>query len=426
MTRASILTSLALAVVLATALPAVASLPAESPADTHQVNGPRVRSVAVVGDNVWIGGRFTQVQAPNGSNVDAVDNLAVLDRVTGAPSTTASPLALAGVTNAEVWKLETDGTTVYASGKFKLVSGGKNYVNLLAFDGSDGSLISSFQPKTVPVAQSVVAGGGLVYAGGKKLVAYDAATGAAASGFVTSTITTDSTFRPGHNTPPQHRDLQLIDGFLYSACQCDALTQQTRQRLVKALVRFDPATGIHDESFSPEGLGFLEEEAGVGATGISLAWDGSDLYLGAGGSDFVARYSPELTYQVSDGVYRYGQQDWKRDTSGSAQAVAVSGTDLLVGGHFVEVANEQGDACGFKSSDPRTLDPNDECVTRNRLMSYTMEGELQDWNPSVTGKYNGVWSIVLEDTSTSVHIGGEFTKVKNVPQTHYARLDAAL
>ena len=417
---------IATSVCVCLAIPSAASaepLTGTTPDDTFQVNGPRVRSVVIVGDNVWIGGRFTQVQsgdAPNVQNEQAVANLAVLDRVTGGLSATATPLALGGVTNSEVWKLATVGTTVYAAGKFKLSSGGKSYVNLLAFDGTTGELLPLFQPKAVPVLQSVMAGAGIVYAGGRKLVAFEEATGAPATGFVPSTITTDPAFRPSHNSPPQHRDLELFQGHLYSACACDFLTQDGQPRPVKALVRFDPVTGQHDETFTPEGLAFGIGEPGAGATGISLATDGTDLYLGAGGSDFVARYDPLLIHQAAPGDYRFGAQVWKRDTSGSAQAVEVSGTDLIIGGHFVEIADGVGDACGFKSSDPSTLDPNGECVTRNRLAAYSLNGELAAWNPSVTGKYNGVWSLALD--GTTVHLGGEFTKVHGDPQTHYARL----
>ena len=377
-----------------------------------------MRSVVVVGDNVWIGGRFTQVQSGEGANMQAVSNLAALDRLSGGLSTTVvEPLALAGVTGSEVWKLAAAGTTVYAAGKFKLSAGGKTYTNLLAFDGITGELLPSFQPKSVPVSQSVAADAGIVYSGGRKLVAYESGTGAPAPGFATSTITTNPDLRLGHNTPPQFRDLQLIQGHLYAACSCDSLTQGGRSRLVKALVRFDPFTGEHDETFTPENLSFGIGEPGVDATGISVDTDGEDLYLGAGGSDFVARYSPTIVHKDA---YLFGAQVWKRDTSGSAQVVEVSGADLMVGGHFVKIADGVGDACGFKSSDPSTLDPDDECVTRNRLAAYSLDGELDDWHPSVTGKYNGVWSIALD--GTSVHLGGEFTKVNGEPQTHYARL----
>ena len=410
MKRSLIAPTIALALV--TALPSIASalVPSETPADTFQVGGPRVRALVVVGNNVWIGGQFTQVQSGNGANVQSVSNLAVLDRTSGGLSSTATPLQLAGVTGAQVWKLASAGTTVYASGKFKFTSGGTTYANLLAFDGTNGNLIAAFRPKRAPSSQSLAVGGGTVYAGGKKLVAFDAATGASEPGFVPSNITTDPSLR-GHNTPPQHRDLRLIGGYLYSACQCDALTQSGSTYGTKALVRFQAATGVYDPTFVPQGVGAT-------ATGVSVATDGVDVYLGAGGSDFVARYAPTLTYGVGSLV---GRQIWKRDTSGSAQYVAVNGSDLIVGGHFVKIADSAGDSCGFKSSNPSTLDPNNECITRNRLAAYSLSGGLQPWNPSVTGKYNGVWAIALD--GTRMHIGGEFTKVHGIAQTYYARLD---
>jgi len=101
--------------------------------------------------------------------------------------------------------------------------------------------------------------------------------------------------------------------------------------------------------------------------------------------------------------------------------VAVSGGDLIVGGHFLEIGDQGGDRCGFKSSNPGTLDPNDQCATRQRLAAYSLGGSLRSWDPSVTGKYNGVWAIALD--AGSVHIGGEFRRVHGVPRDNYARLD---
>jgi hypothetical protein len=402
MRRSVTLVTFALVTVVLMAQAAQAQLPGEAPSDTYQVNGPRVRSVVVVGDNVWIAGVFSQVQTGNGSNAAGVENLAVLSRTSGQIPAGVGPLKLGGVSGAQVWKLAAVGNTVYAAGKFKLSSGGSSYTNLLAFNGTTGALIPGFRPTGVKVSQSVAAGGGRVYAGGKQLVAYDASTGAKLGSFATSSISTDPSLR-GHNTPPQHRDLQLIGGSLYSACQCDSLTQGGSTRQTKALVRFDPVTGAHDQSFTPQG-------AGTAAFGISVTTDGSNIYLGAGGSDFVAKYGSS------------GNQIWKRDTSGSTQAVAVAGDDLIIGGHFVEIADQSGDSCGFKSSNPGTLDPNNECATRERLAAYSLDGSLRSWNPSVTGKYNGVWAIALD--SGNVHIGGEFKKVHGVAQTFYARLDA--
>ena len=94
---------------------------------------------------------------------------------------------------------------------------------------------------------------------------------------------------------------------------------------------------------------------------------------------------------------------------------------MLVGGHFVEIADAAGDGCGFKSGNPGTFDPNNQCQTRNRLAAYSLGGGLLGWNPSVTGNYNGVWGIALD--GSSIHIGGEFRNVHGIRQTYYARLD---
>ena len=93
---------------------------------------------------------------------------------------------------------------------------------------------------------------------------------------------------------------------------------------------------------------------------------------------------------------------------------------LVIGGHFVEVADQPGDGCGFRSDNPGTLDPNDECQTRRYLAAYSLSGGLHGWSPSLTGRYNGVWG--LEVVGSRLHVGGEFTTVSGVKQTFYARL----
>jgi hypothetical protein len=395
-------------VIAASAPVARAALPSDSPDDTYQAWGKRVRSVVVAGDNVWIGGIVDEVQTGKNVKVRSVVNLAALDRSTGGPSS-AAPLQLGGVSGAQVWKLAVAGTTVYAAGKFSLSAAGKTYANLVAFDGQTGELLSSFRPTGVPPRQSVLVQGGVVYAGGATLVAVDATTGSPVPGFTPSSLKVDASLR-GHKISAAHRELLMLGGWLYSACQCDSLTQNGQSRGVKALIRFDPQSGVHDPSFVAQG-------AGATSFGISVTTDGADLYLGAGGSDFVARYAPGTGY----GGGLVGAQVWKRDTSGSAQAVKVTGGDLVVGGHFVEIADETGDNCGFRSStDPSKLDPNDECQSRERLASYTLGGILQGWNPIVTGNYNGVWSIELD--GSRMHVGGEFRKVHGVRQTYYVRL----
>ena len=102
---------------------------------------------------------------------------------------------------------------------------------------------------------------------------------------------------------------------------------------------------------------------------------------------------------------------------------------LVVGGHFVEVADQAGDYCGFRSSNPDTLDPEGDCQRRDGLAAYSFGGMLDPvWDPALTGKYNLAWALHPEATpqGTRLHVGGEFTKVNGITQTYYARFSPPL
>jgi hypothetical protein len=94
-------------------------------------------------------------------------------------------------------------------------------------------------------------------------------------------------------------------------------------KAAKALIKLD-IEGNHDASWLAK--------AGEAAFGQSVVDHEGKLYLAAGGSDFLAEFDK------AEGDTR----GWVRDTSGSAQAVAVYDGQLVVGGHFYEVGDEGG------------------------------------------------------------------------------------
>ena len=141
------------------------------------------------------------------------------------------------------------------------------------------------------------------------------------------------------------------------------------------------------------------------------------LYLGAGGSDFVAEFDK------AEG----GTRGWVRDTSGSTQAIEVVDRRLVIGGHFYEVGDKGGDRSGGgrpgdvgNQGDP-TLDPNGQCKTRQGIAAYSFRGALAPlWSPTYSGSYSLVWELHVE--GSRLHTGGEFKKVNDVVQNSYARL----
>jgi outer membrane protein assembly factor BamB len=259
-----------------------------------------------------------------------------------------------------------------------------------------------------PSLKSVLAAPGLgrIYGGGVSLSAFDFATGKKL--WTKAKTTVDPTIRT-HDSSPAYRDLELDGQTIWAACICD----EVDGRASKVLVKLDIEGNYHDAE--------CMTEAGEAAFGQSVVDHNGKLYLAAGGSDFLAEF---------DKAER-GTRDWVRDTSGSAQTLAVYDGQLVVGGHFYEVGDEGGDHCGAgrpgdldKNGIP-TLDPNNVCETRQGIAAYSFDGnDLDPWAPAYAGSYSLVWELHVE--GLRLHTGGEFKKVSGVVQNSYARLSSAL
>ena len=326
-------------------------------------------------------------------------NLAVLDSQTNRYKPIAPKL---GGTNAEVWDIEPYGGTgnLLIAGTFAGPTSTKK--NLVLVDGSTGKVIRWYNS---PSLKTVLAAPGLgrVYGGGRSLSAFEFSTGKR----LWTKAKTEVNVKRAHESKPAYRDLKLDGKTIWAACICDAVNGNPAKALVKLGIK-----GNHDTSW--------RTQAGVGAFGESVVKYNGKLYLGAGGSDFVGQYDKA----------RGGSRDWVRDTSGSVQVVGLMDGKLVIGGHFYAVGDQSGDNCGAgrpgdvdKNGIP-TLDPNNECATRQGIAAYSFQGSLDpDWHPVYSGSYSLVWALHLE--GSRLHTGGEFKKVSGVVQNSYARLSPA-
>jgi Ca2+-binding RTX toxin-like protein len=419
-----LIVSMATAVFLAGG--AALALPSEVPDETPMLNGP-VRTIEKVGDNLWVGGNFTQVKNRDGTVVANVSNVAVFDLGTDRYVDIAPKLG-AGSTTAKVTEIRAHGDDVLIGGRFAGPTAAQK--NLVVVDGATG-VAGTQQPRwfNSPVLEALLVAPdlGRVYGGGQSLAAFDFQSGKA---LWTKAKTTVDPLIHSHNLQAGYRDLERDGSTIWAACACDTVAAPDgTPNPAKALVRLD-TEGNHDPSWV--------SEAGTGGFGISLTQDGGSLYLGAGGNDFLAAY-------LKTGS---GLRNWNRDTSGSAQVVEIVDGQLVAGGHFVEIADEPGDGCGARTSDPAALDPNGECQRRDGLAAYSKfdrascpNGDrgwrdsdpandcpvLDPWDPPLTGKYNLAWALYPEATpqGTRLHVGGEFTRVSGITQAHYARLSDA-
>jgi hypothetical protein len=382
------------------------ALPSEVPDDTPMVDG-RVRAIEQVGTNIWVGGRFTKVKKRDGTVLANVANLAVFDSQTEQYKHIAPSL---GGTGAEVWDMMVYGTgpdaDVLIAGKFSGPSSTKKNLVLVKGAGPEAGKVIRWYNNS-PTLKSVLAAPGLgrVYGGGVSLSAFDFSTGKKL--WTRSKTSVDTTIRT-HDSSPAYRDLELdADGqTIWAACICDAVDGNP----AKALIKLD-IEGNHYASWVTE--------AGEAAFGQSVVDHNGKLYLAAGGSDFLAEYDKTAK----------GARGWARDTSGSAQAVALLDDKLVVGGHFYAVGDQGGDRCGAgrpgdvdQKGNP-TLDPYGECQRRQGIAAYSFGGQLDPWDPAYSGSYSLVWELHVE--GLRLHTGGEFKKVSGVVQNSYARLSPA-
>jgi hypothetical protein len=371
------------------------ALPSESPDQTLMVNGP-VRTIEQVGNNVWVGGNFTQVQQRNGTVVDNVKNVAVFDSATG-QYVDIAPMLGAGSTTTNVRDIDVYGDDVVIGGDFPGPTSTQR--NLLVVDGTTGGLIRWYISDRRLYSVLAAPDLGRIYGGGLYLSAFDVATGkrlwSRAQTFVDQSV-------HSHNPPVGYKDLERDGSTIWAACVCDDLSVSPAKAL--GLVKLS-TEGTRDASW-------VAQVVSTDIEGISVAQTSDKLYLGVGGTDYIAQFSKAT-----------GARLWKMDTSGSTQVVEVMDGQLVIGGHFVEVADQPADRCGFRgpTSDNPNLDPFGECQTRKGLAAYSFGGALEpNWDPAYTGQYMLVWALHVE--GTRLHTGGEFTTVSGVKQHNYARL----
>jgi hypothetical protein len=378
--RKAVLLLLSTAVALLIASGAILALPSERPDKTPMVDG-RVRAIEQVGTNTWLGGTFTRVKNHKGTVVANVSNLAVVDSKTKQYKNISPKLG---------------GKGFRGVGHGTLRRGCADSGQLLRVDGKTGRVIKWFE---APPLKSVLGAPdlGRVYGGGDSLSAFESAGSKKRALWSRAKITIDkSLYDRVHEA--DYRDLDRDGKTIWAACVCDAVNGKPAKALVKLSTE-----GVHDASWVTK--------AATDSYGHEVVDHDGKLYLAAGGSDFLA--------ELDKGAG--GNRSWVRDTSGSVQAVTVMGGQLVVGGHFQEVADHPNDDCGRRLG---VQDPNDECQTREGIAAYSLNGRLDtNWSPSYAGRYSLVWALHVE--GARLHTGGEFETVSGVTQTSYARFSRA-
>ncbi|RHW25495.1 hypothetical protein D0Z08_18455 [Nocardioides immobilis] len=339
-----------------------------TPTKTAGLSGEAVFDLAVLDSGrVILGGRFTGVGAFPRTSLGAL-----------LPSGKADP-AFAPTTNGEVRAVAAseDGTRVFIGGTFTEVSGVPRQ-NLAALDAVTGALIEDWQADTagtVPTVRSLDVHGNRLYVGGR----FDTIDGGAkqklaAVGVTTGDLVPWSTWINGNvnevRVSPDGSTVWVGGAF-------------TKIRGVARAYfgGINAGTGV-PTSFNRSSFG------GVVIT-VAVSPDGGWVYATTE-NNFLYAYRPTVS----------NNHVWGTKMSGNVQAVAVSPTEIYIGGHFSQFT-EYG-------------------VKRPSLASVDFAtGAPTSWDPKTTGLLGGGWALVIEDNY--LHAGGQFTHFDGVQQRLYAR-----
>lgn len=336
--------------------------------------------------------------------------------------------------NGPVFAVATAGTVAYVGGEFTAaVVKGKSIARqrLAAFDLATGALLDWAPPADKTVRALAVDPDGSVWAGGdfqtlagqpRDSLAKISATG----------VLDPASYKISGGTP---RALAVAHGRLYLAGLFTGIDGTTRGNVAaidlatRALSTWAASTDDLVTSIAVSGDriylgGSFHKTNGMSSTSrlIAVKRDGGGVDTG---------FRPQPAYIVwaiavsGDRVYAAlggqggrtvsyttgGVAKWTITTDGDAQAVAVLGSTVYIGGHFDNVCrtSNTGDhgAC---------LDGS---VSRIKLAATSLDGDLLPWAPQGNGVM-GVRALVSSPTAGAVVAGGEFTTIAGANQKRLA------
>jgi len=358
-----------MAVVVAVGMPSAAHASVSAtPDDTAAVAGS-VYGLAQAGDRTVVGGLFTKMGGKPRANVAAVR-----------PDGTVDPAFIANTDGkVEAVAVSEDGTRVFIGGTFTTVNGVPR-ANLAAVDAATGAVIDGWSADTgglSPTVKTLWVQGARLYVGGT----YNGIGSTGRSKL--AAVATDSSavitsFNPRANGAVKEVVASPDGSTVFAGGGFTSLGGASREHRTGAV---HAATGAATSCVPAEGGGSVVT--------VALSPDGSRFFFSTENNNIFA-----YDYATSNAPV------WVTKTSGNTQAMAVSQTEMYIGGHF----------SGFQGYN----------VKRPYLASVNpANGVPTAWDTKAVGGKMGVWALLI--AGSHVHAGGVFSTFNLDSQRGYAR-----
>ena len=368
-----------------------------------------VRAHAQIGDRIFVGGEFQQVQRPDGTTIDQ-PNIFAYNINTGLLDENFRPVVNNGVFALEV---NPRGDTLYAGGRF--VTWDDSFVDRLVKLDAFGTRDTSFQASASAAVrglavtnEDVYLAGDFFWVGGEfhaGFAAVDANTGAVDSGFNMNVEDSAATLQLARGIVVTS-DGNSVFGLHFGA----SINGEPREALVKIDTSGDNA-GLADWRVDWSGqtnfrscLSNLRD--------IAISPDDSFIVIGGQGADFPPNCDSVLRYP-SDGTGVIGF-DWSARMYSSVFSVAVSDTAVYVGGHFCaaplngaapggqthERTDGAANRCNINdpndSDNPSVIFPNDAVFRKQLAALDPSDGRALAWDPG-SNAFLGTLDLTIID-----------------------------
>jgi putative pyrroloquinoline-quinone binding quinoprotein len=320
----------------------------------------RVMDILVVGDTVYLAGKFTALMSPDAQASVARNHLGACSLSTG------EVLPWNPSPNGWVFSLATDGNSIYAGGQFTTV-GGAPHLGLVAIDPVSGTPAPSGPGVTAGSVRAMAFNGGTLYVGG---------TFKQANGVNRNTLAAFNT----------------SDGKLLSWDPAKDFDPLNTTFEVRALVHWGSKVVIGEYGDNPmDNLWAVDDTTGAKLTWkkaptqsdpvLGLAVSGSRVFTAIAGSGGEVR-----SFDLANGA-----QQWDVKFDGNVQAIWANGDIVYAGGHMEFLKDG--------SVTPRPI---------HRAVALDANtGDILAWNPAPDNVGNGLYAV--EGGAGSLLLGGEFT-----------------
>lgn len=365
-----------------------------APDTTWRTNG-KVYALARFGDTLYLGGKFSRVVSPDGTQEITARNVAAFDMATGTPISSFSAAVTNTTATGAPWvralDVSPDGSTLFIGGKFDTV-GGEPHSNLGAVSTADGSVVSTFTLSAKAAVNAILTGPDRFYFGGDFTRVNSKPRMRLAAAAFDGTL--DTSWLPSADNTVRSLTWAADGATIFVGGKYLNMNGQPRT----SVAQVTPDTGALDPWAIPAGV----IDAG------NPAWDllvtPTRVFGGFGnGPNYVA------SFRLDNGDV--GSQVWRFGTVGNVESLAfnATGSRMFVGGHF-GTARLQQNVCG-------------NIPLHGLMMMDPVNGQVDcSWVPQITpfgANYVGAWALL--STSTQLWVGGFFNHISGVDQYGIAR-----